>query len=296
MFNNHSHPLLYEIQLEQKLRIKTWLIPIFTLVMGSTLYIFLCFLMNLFEAGNYWVVLFSGLVMHAFFILIIHDGAHKSITRTKYDRLIMNIGSGFMLLPIYAEFFHKFHLVHHANTNSEVDPLWSDTKKHLFSHYRFLYLFFSLIPFLFTIYSIFLQQKKIRKENKKVKSPTINYFNLVWATLISIFVIYFIQPNVIFLILTLFSVSIISSLRHWCEHLGYNKELESNTFWFPLGMGIGNHDVHHKAPNISWISLLLGLFRRPKTTSIFRAIYGIMFDKNFKHFIPKSSIIKNKGV
>ena len=118
----------------------------------------------------------------------------------------------------------------------------------------------------------------------------------MWATLISIFVIYFIQPNVIFLILTLFSVSIISCLRHWCEHLGYNIELESNTFWFPLGMGIGNHDVHHKAPNISWISLLLGLFRRPKTTTIFRVIYGIMFDKNFKHFIPKSSIIKNKGV
>lgn len=66
MINNHSHPILYEIQLEQKLRTKTWFIPIFTLVMGSTLYIFLYFLMNLFEAGNYSVVLFSGLVMHAF--------------------------------------------------------------------------------------------------------------------------------------------------------------------------------------------------------------------------------------
>jgi len=89
-------------------------------------------------------------------------------------------------------------------------------------------------------------------------------------------------PAVTLLVLNAFSV-----LHHWCEHVGYNKERESNTFWFPLGMGIGNHDVHHHAPHLSWFTLWRGLFSRPKTTSESKAIYGVLFDPHFEHYEVK---------
>jgi hypothetical protein len=51
-----------------------------------------------------------------------------------------------------------------------------------------------------------------------------------------------------------------------------------------MGMGIGNHDVHHNIPHLSWFTLWLGLWKRPKTTSVFKAIYGVLFDKQFEHY------------
>lgn len=278
----------YEIQIERKLRKISWFMPLMTLIAAFCLYLALGQLMNLFSAGHYWVVLFSGMISHAFFIVVVHDGAHKSITRTKYDRIIMNIGSGLMLLPFYAEPFRKFHLVHHANTNTEIDPLWPDVKKNLYTNHRYFYLMCNLIPLLFTLYFIISQQGSLAKKKKQVKSPQINYINMVWASAISIGIIFLIKPNFLFLILSLFMMNVFSILRHWCEHLGYNNEHESNTFWFPLGMGIGNHDVHHKAPQLSWLTLWIGLLKKPKTTSVYRAIRGVLFDPQFKHFVADS--------
>jgi fatty acid desaturase len=286
----------YEIQIERKLRKISWFIPLITLIAAFCLYFAQGQLMNLFSAGHYWVVLFSGMIGHAFFIVVVHDGAHKSITRTKYDRIIMNIGSGLMLLPFYAEPFRKFHLVHHANTNTEVDPLWPDVKKHLYTNHRYFYLMCTLIPLLFTLYLIISQQGNLAKKKKQVKSPPINYINIVWASAISIGIIFLVKPNFLFLIFSLLMMNVFSVLRHWCEHLGYNNEHESNTFWFPLGMGIGNHDVHHKAPHLSWLTLWIGLFKKPKTTSVYRAIRGVLFDPQFKHFVADSqSQIKVKS-
>jgi fatty acid desaturase len=243
--------------------------------------------MQLFEAGHYWVILFSGMLAHAFFIVVVHDGAHKSITRGKMDRIIMNIGSGLMLMPFYAEPFRKFHLIHHSNTNTDVDPLWPDTKKNLYDNHRFFYLMCTMIPLLFTLYLIVTQQRKVKKMNRVVMSPRMNFYHIAWSSLISATIIYLARPSLAFVLCTLLVLNMFSVLRHWCEHLGYNNEHESNTFWFPMGMGIGNHDVHHHIPHLSWFTLWLGLWKRPKTTSVFRAIYGVLFDKKFEHYMAE---------
>ncbi len=276
-----------EFQLEQSLRNHPWLIPTVGFLAAGLLYWAQAPLMRWFLEGHYWVVLFSGMLAHAFFIVLVHDGAHKSITRTKADRFIMNLGAGLMLMPFYAEPFRKFHLIHHSNTNTDVDPLWPDTKKKLYDNHRFFYVLCTLIPLLFTLYLLITQQRKVAKMDKKVMSPKMNFYYMAGAFAVSAVVIYFSQPSLVYVLCTLLVLNAFSVLRHWCEHLGYNNEHESNTFWFPMGMGIGNHDVHHHVPHLSWFTLWLGLFSRPKTTSVPKAIYGVFFDPNFEHYEAK---------
>jgi hypothetical protein len=168
-----------------------------------------------------------------------------------------------------------------------VDPLWPDTKKKLYDNHRFFYVLCTLIPLLFTLYLLITQQRKVAKMDKKVMSPKMNFYYMAGAFAVSAVVIYFAQPSLVYVLCTLFVLNAFSVLRHWCEHLGYNNEHESNTFWFPMGMGIGNHDVHHHVPHLSWFTLWLGLFSRPKTTSVPKAIYGVFFDPNFEHYEAK---------
>src|SRR6185295_14504714 len=118
----------FELNLEDSLRKLPWLIPFISLGTGALLFTGIIICLNYFNKGIYWTIIPAGLLAHAFFIVIVHDGAHKSITRTKADRLIMNLGSAMMLLPFYGEPFRKFHLIHHGNTNTEVDPLWPPSK------------------------------------------------------------------------------------------------------------------------------------------------------------------------
>ncbi|NBU03738.1 MAG: hypothetical protein EBT60_05460 [Bacteroidetes bacterium] len=276
-----------EFQLEQSLRKIPWLIPFVTLFTAALLYWAQGYFLQWFEAGHYWVVLFSGMMAHGFFILLVHDGAHKSITRTAADRYIMNLGAGLMLMPFYAEPFRRYHLIHHANTNTDVDPLWPESKKALYHNHRWLYVLCSLLPLLFTLYSIVTQQKRVKKMNKKVMSPKINGFHIAWASVVTLVVVINVKPSLAYVLSTLLVLNAFSVLRHWCEHVGYNNEHESNTFWFPFGMGVGNHDVHHHVPHLSWFTLLLGLFSRPKTTSVPKAIYGVLFDPQFEHYEAK---------
>jgi fatty acid desaturase len=276
-----------EFQIEQSLRKFPWLIPLATLLVSALLYWSQGYFMRWFEAGHYWVVLFSGMIAHGFFIMMVHDGAHKSITRTWADRYLMNLGAGLMLMPFYAEPFRKFHLIHHSNTNSDIDPLWSDTKKILYEKHRWLYVICSMVPLMFTLYSVLTQQRKIKKLKRKVMSPKLNLYHMAWATGVSAAVIYWTQPSLAYVLSTLLVLNAFAVLRHWCEHVGYNNEHESNTFWFPFGMGVGNHDVHHHVPNLSWLTLSIGLWSRAKTTSVPRALYGVLFDPNFEHYEAK---------
>jgi fatty acid desaturase len=276
---------LKEKQIEQGLRKLPFLIPAITVVTAGLLYwgIIACYQGYL--AGNKWAVIVAGLLAHAFFIVLVHDGAHKAITRSKFDRLLMNLGAGLMLLPFYAEPFRKYHLLHHSNTNNELDPLWPSTKKDLYENHRLLYIFCELIPLLFTIYLITRSNKqKGSGVTKTIKAPQLSIFNMVWASAISIAIILFFKPGWAFFVLSLLSLNFFSAVRHWCEHLGYRNDRASNSFWFPLGMGIGNHDTHHQLPNISWFSLMAGLPHRPKSTNIFKTIHGVFFRKDFIHY------------
>lgn len=272
-----------EAKIEIRLRKLKGLIPLASVCTGAALFFCILQCMNAFSRGHYWTIIPAAFLAHAFFIVIVHDGAHKSITRTKADRLLMNLGASLMLLPFYAEPFRKYHLVHHVTANTEHDPLWSDVKKDMYENRRPLYLLCQLIPILFTAY-VLMHPNKNAKQEKKKNQPSVNTFYLVLSILISIAIIYFFQPPLFFVLGTLFILNFLSAVRHWCEHMGLEDGRESNTFWFPLGMGIGNHDVHHDHPNYSWLTLSLGLLYRKKDTNPFLTIKNILTKRSFRHF------------
>jgi fatty acid desaturase len=272
-----------EAHIESRLRKIKFLVPLASLLAAAALYYGILQCMAAFGRGHYWTVIPAAFMAHAFFIVVVHDGAHKSITRTRLDRILMNLGASFMLLPFYAEPFRKYHLVHHVTANTENDPLWSDVKKNMYEQKRVLYLLCQLIPILFTAY-VLMHPNKNAKPARQKNQPAINVYYLLISILISAGIIYIFQPPLLFVLGTLFILNFLSSVRHWCEHMGLEDGRESNTFWFPLGMGIGNHDVHHDHPNYSWLTLSAGLFYRKKDTNPFLTVKNMLTKRSFRHF------------
>lgn len=117
-----------------------------------------------------------------------------------------------------------------------------------------------------------------------VKSVPISVINMVWASAISLLVIWLVQPSIWFVLGSFFVLNIGTTLLHWCEHLGTATDRESNTYWFPLGMGIGNHEAHHHHAHPSWVTLSIGLFYRKRQTNPLKALCGVLFDKDFAHY------------
>ena len=81
----------HEISLERKMRRLPFLIPTITLLTGLALFTGILFCGYYFEQGYFWTFIPAGLMGHAFFIVIVHDGAHKSITRSKIDRYYVGV-------------------------------------------------------------------------------------------------------------------------------------------------------------------------------------------------------------
>lgn len=275
---------LKEEQIEEKLRRRKWLIPLVSIVVSVGLFLMISFLVTLFRAGHYWTILPAGFIAHAFFIILVHDGGHRSITRTPFDSVLMNVGAGMMLVPFYAEPFRKVHLKHHINTNTVHDPLWSDAKSNLYKNRRWFYLLCQLIPLLFTAYVLSRPNKPVDSKPNEIKKIKIRPLFILFATAISLSIILLFKPPLFFVIGTLFVLQFVAAVRHWCEHMGDQQHIESNTFWFPFGMGIGNHDVHHDHPDYSWLTLSVGLFYRKKDTSFLKTLYSILFKRNFQHY------------
>lgn len=238
-----------------------------------------------FEQGYWWTVFIAGMLSHSLFITAMHDGAHNSITRTAADRWIMNIAAGLMMLPFFAEAFRNSHLIHHGHSNSEHDPLWHANKNYLYSKLRWFYVLCEMVPLLFHAY-LLLRSSKIRKVKKseKIVGPGINYWFMLLAFAVSAIVIIFIQPAVWFVVGMILVMNVFGTVRHWCEHLGTDPKGSNNTFWFPGGFGVGNHDTHHFAAHISWPVLLVGLLKRKKNSNPIRAIFGVLFRKKFIHY------------
>ena len=168
-----------EQKIEIFLRKNTWLLYLVTLCFASTLYygIYMCHLA--FLDDHYWVIFPAGLLVHSFFVITMHDGAHKSITRTKFDYFIMNFCSGLIVLPLYTELFKKYHLLHHAHTNTENDPLWSPFKRKFFTENKALYAFLQCLPFAMNLVSILMYQPKKRN----IKAPKVNiYYVLLYIS------------------------------------------------------------------------------------------------------------------
>jgi len=278
-----------ELNLEKSFRKISWLIPTITIGVGLILYWAIAVCLQKFRAHQYWTIVPAAFLAHAFFIVIIHDGAHKAITKTKIDRVIMNLGSALMLLPFYGEYFRKYHLIHHANTNSEHDPLWQSNKKNLFENKRWFYILCECIPLLFTFYLVLRFNTKKRDANtiQPIKSPTVKIAYILLSTGLTTLIIRYSLPSIWFCLGTVFVLNFVSVWRHWCEHLGTDENQSSNTFWFPLGMGIGNHNTHHHFPHVSWLVLLIGLFYRKKSTTPFKTLKGVFFNTAFVHYKGK---------
>jgi hypothetical protein len=95
-----------------------------------------------------------------------------------------------------------------------------------------------------------------------------------------------VRPPIGFVVGAILSLYFWASVRDWCEHFGDREDGFANTYWFPLGMGIGNHAAHHRHPGLSWIAMALGLRKRTKDSSVLRAAYRMAKDRRFRHYGP----------
>ncbi len=274
-----------EKKIERYLRNRPWLLYLSTFLMASLFYFGIYVCLIYFNEGYYIALIPSGLFAHSFFVITMHDGVHKAITKTKFDHFIMNFCSGLIILPFYTELFKRYHLIHHAHTNEDVDPLWSDNKKRLFEERRLLYAFLQCLPFAFNLAILFGYKKRLQK--KPVNAPKVNPYYMLLSVVIATSIILLIQPSFWFIFGTLTMMTTLGAFRYWGEHMGIAKNKESNTHWFPLGMGIGNHEVHHFRPGYSWLTLSLGMFYRKMDTNPLKSFYRILTDKSFHHYKPK---------
>src|SRR5436190_11376729 len=270
-----------EKTIERYLRRHPWLLYFATICMSGLLYygIYICLLA--YRGGAYSAILPGGLLAHSFFVITMHDGAHRSITKTLFDYFIMNFCSGLIILPLYTELFKKYHLLRHAHTNTGHDPLWSEMKNTMFKKRRVLYAILQCLPFAFNLAVILGYKEEKTADAKRVK---ISIPYVVLSFVVAAVVIALSGPPLWFVLGTFAVMTTLGALRYWGEHMGVHDDKESNTHWFPLGMGIGNHEVHHKNPGYSWLTLTIGLLFRKMDTHPVKSVYGMFWDSRYKHY------------
>lgn len=277
----------YEEVLESRFRRSSWRIPSLTGISASCIYIFLIYFHKIFAFGGIWILPISGLFLHSWMILLVHEGTHRNITRSKFDRWIINFASAFVFLPFYGEPFRLSHLKHHARTNLHDDPLWPRWKLELFRKNRIFYVLLEFLPLVSSFFTLFRKSDSpvaVTGNERKSLFFGETFFFLLLSFLVSGLLFFWLRPDVWFVFGTFFFANFWGCFRHWSEHTGFSGERESNTFYFPLGFGIGNHDVHHENPNLSWLSLSLGLRKRKMNISIFESFAGICFSKEYIHY------------
>jgi fatty acid desaturase len=207
-------------------------------------------------------------------IVTVHDGSHRAISRRPLDCVFMNVASGLVLLPGYAELFRRYHLIHHAHTNAGVDPLWPPFKLRLYVERRRLYMLAELLPFLFTILLLVLGSRA--ETPRRVSGPRVRPGYVALSLASAVAAACWFRPAPAFVLLTLVCANAWGAARHWCEHIGFDPARESNTFRFPLGMGIGNHGAHHQHPGYCWVTMAVGLAGRSKDTGPLRTIVAML--------------------
>lgn len=87
---------------------------------------------------------------------------------------------------------------------------------------------------------------------------------ILWSIIVSAYIIFLFRTPLFFVLGNFAFMTSIGAIRYWGKHMGIEDGKESNTHWFPLGMGIGNHEAHHFFPNLSWLTLTIGSFYRKK--------------------------------
>jgi fatty acid desaturase len=281
MFDVTSAP---EPAIERALRKVVWLVPALTVATTILFFALIFVCERLFSAGHTWILLVSGLLTHAVMVVGVHDGAHRAITKTSFDRLFCSVVAGLLILPLYGEAFRRYHLLHHAHVNGPHDPLYLPAKAQLFEKNRILYMVLDVVPMLLALVC------KQTQTAPEIKAPPIGLRFIAVGFCCSAFVLYFARPSFVFMALNIVSLYTWASIRDWCEHFGTDEGRVANAYWFPLGMGIGNHEAHHEWPHYSWIAMELGLWKRKKDTNPIHAAVQMATNPRFRHYVEAGKV------
>lgn len=273
---------LLEKKWEARLREKSWLIPLITIVTVGILYSIWLACLWAFEAGHWFALFLSPFLVHAQMIIMVHDGSHRAITKSSWDDWIMNLGGALFFIPFYGELFRYFHFLHHSHTNQELDPLWPHEKERLFNWNRQVFVISEMIPIASTVIALILGRSQ-RKQKISRPPYRINYGRIFISSLFSVGLALWLLPNFWFVLISVLGASLLAKVRNWCEHTGIGNQ-ESNTYWFPLGMGVGNHAAHHNQPQISWLSHMICLWNKPRETHPLKTLWRMFTDSNWKHY------------
>lgn len=293
-----------ETRIETSFRRRRWLIPVLDLLAVAALYAGLAACLRAFAeldaaaaptriSGQIAAVVVAGLLVHAILIVTVHDGAHMAITRTRADAIIMNVSAGLLLLPFVAEPFRRYHLIHHAHMNEPGDPLWPRFKRDLYHRHRRVYMLAELVPLLFSILAIVSPPAQDAASTRPLAGPRLRPALVLLSFAVAAVTAWLVRPPLAFALGTLVALNAWGAMRHWCEHVGRDRSQQSNTFAFPLGMGVGNHATHHEFPAYSWIAMALGLRGRAKDTNPWRTVVAMWRDPAYGHY--EAPVPRNRG-
>jgi hypothetical protein len=267
-----------EPRIERALRRWRWVVPAATLATTAALLAGLWGCTLAWRAGHRWIALVSGLLAHGVMVVAVHDGAHRAITRTRADRYLCSVAAGLLIMPFYGEAFHRYHLMHHRYVNGPHDPLYLPAKARLFARGRLAYMLLDCVPMLL---SLVCRQTEVAAG---VHAAPIGWRYVATGLAASALVIALAWPPWTFVAATVVSLYVLSSIRDWCEHWGAGDDRVANAYWFPFGFGIGNHDAHHRWPRYSWLTMMVGLWLRPKHTHPLRAAVEMATSARFRHY------------
>ncbi len=218
------------------------------------------------------VPLLLGVLVHGLFILIVHECTHGNVFGRTADDWVGNGAIGLLLMPFLAERYQMMHRLHHRRANQVGDTNWTPFRQRLFRRSRWLYALYELVPILNNL-------DRIRDEVARGRRSGVLF---AWLCAVATYAIF--RPTLAYWLLVMLGVNTINALRLWVEHFGHYAGRVSNTYYCPLGFGIGNHEVHHRYPRIPALVLAVGLALRRKDCSVFKGIGKLLFDEDYAHF------------
>jgi fatty acid desaturase len=218
------------------------------------------------------VPILLGLLVHGLFILIVHECTHGNMFGRPIDDWIGNGAMGLLLLPFLAGRYQTAHHLHHRRANRTGDTNWTPLRQRLFRRSRWLYALYEMIPVVNNL-------DRLRDEVGTGRHSGVLF---AWICAFATYAIF--RPPLAYWLLVVIGLNTINALRLWVEHFGHYAGRVSNTYYCPLGFGIGNHEVHHRNPRVPALVLAIGLTLRSKDGSVFSGIGRLLFDGEYAHF------------
>ncbi len=216
------------------------------------------------------VPLACAVLVHGLYVLTVHEATHGNLLGRPADDWLGSLACGALLLPFTAETFPAVHGAHHRNTNRPGDTNWTPLRQRLYSRSRVLYALFELVPLLSTL-------DRLPSARPAVGPRVV----VAWLAAGSAFAL--LRPPLGYWCLVVCGLNLVTTLRFWTEHFGHLPDRVANTYRFPLGFGIGNHEVHHAVPSIPALALAIGLCFRAKEASVLAAPLRVLFAPGYRH-------------